>query len=496
MRSMVIPIATLLVLFALLYPRIIQAQTPTAPQLFPSAMFDTTYSGVWTGLVDPTQRAMVRRVVVRLTKTVHGTCDAIVHLPSQRVVNAQASHASCTANSISLAVPFEDISFKGMLDLATMTINGTWNQNGIAYPILLRKLQSLVPAPQPTLSGTALPLRIHNQAGMVELNGELVVPYIKRRWPLIVLVYDDGPQDRDGKAWNQRPLFDVANELSRQGWASFRMDDRGVGGSTGVDANATIDDLAGDVVAAIATLAKHPNVDTSRILVLGLGEGGIVAAAAAARSPLVSGIVTLSAPTLDGITLLKEQIELDQTARGTPPRVISAYKQTVGEWYQAVASDMPSDRLVETIIDAATDLLVNHIEAADIRAMKPFLGDLREDYVEESVVPWLKRFFDISPGPYFRALNKPVLALFAGDDPVVPATPNAEAMKRWLGDRPFSAIEIVPGHNHRFQRCHVCTLEEMEYLPESIDIGIVNKVLAWASTLPAKRKPTKATAKP
>lgn len=463
------------------------AQMPSSAPLFPSAVFDTTYSGVWTGLVDPAQRAVVRRVVVRITKTIRGNCDAIVNLPNQRVINAQANYAACTGDAVAFAVPMEDISYTGRLDSSTMTINGTWNQNGMAYPLLLRKLQSLEPAPKPTLSGVALPMRIRNVAGNVELDGELVVPYTQRRWPLVVLLYDDGPQDRDGKAWDQRPLFDVANELVRKGWASFRMDDRGVGGSTGLDATASIDDLAGDVLAALSTLSRHRNVDTSRILLLGLGEGGIVAAAAAAKSPLVSGVVTLSAPTLDGITLLKEQIDLDQRSRGRTPSVITAYKQTVAAWYNAVASELAEDQVISTIIDAASELLVNHPESAEINAMKGFLSDHPQAYVQQAILPWLQTFYGISPGPYFRAGSTPVLALFAGDDPVVPAEPNAAAMKQWLGNRAFSVVEIVPGHNHRFQRCHACTLEEMEYLPESIDLGIIDKVLSWASALPSKR---------
>lgn len=474
----------------------VQAQVTSTSPSFPSAVFDTTYSGVWTGLVDPAQRAMVRRVVVRLTKTIRGTCDAIVNLPSQRVMNAQASYASCTNETVALAVPFEDISFSGRLDSASMTINGTWNQNGQAYPLLLRKLQGIAPPPQPKLAGVALPLRIHNQPANVELEGELVVPDQRRKWPLVVLLYDAGPQDRDGEAWDQRPLFDAANALARQGWASFRMDDRGVGNSTGSMANTGIDDLAGDVLAALSTLSRHPNVDTSRIVLLGLGEGGIVAAAAAAKSPLVRGIVALSAPSLDGITLLKEQIDADQRSRGTSPRVIAAYKQTVAEWYSAVAADLAPEQVANVIVESASELLVNHIEAADIAAIKPFLTEQRDAYVQNAVIPWLRTFHGISPGPYFRSVATPVYAMFAGDDPVVPAQPNASAMRQWLDNRPFSMVEIVPGHNHRFQRCYACTLEEMEYLPESIDIGIIDKVLSWASALPATRSSQQPATRP
>ena len=66
------------------------------------------------------------------------------------------------------------------------------------------------------------------------------------RAPAVLLISGSGPQDRDESLLGHQPFLVLADYLTRRGIAVLRLDDRGVGGSTGDLPNSTTDDLAGD----------------------------------------------------------------------------------------------------------------------------------------------------------------------------------------------------------------------------------------------------------
>ncbi|MBI3791494.1 MAG: alpha/beta fold hydrolase [Gemmatimonadetes bacterium] len=116
-------------------------------------------------------------------------------------------------------------------------------------------------------------------------------------WPAIVMVHGSAPLKRGFYGlW--------AEHLVRSGFAVLVADKRGVGGTGGEferrnnTSRENIDRLAGDVVAAIAFIARQPDVDARRIGLFGLSQAGWVAPLAATRSPLVRYLVMVTAPTV------------------------------------------------------------------------------------------------------------------------------------------------------------------------------------------------------
>jgi pimeloyl-ACP methyl ester carboxylesterase len=64
----------------------------------------------------------------------------------------------------------------------------------------------------------------------------------------------------------------------------LRLDDRGVGSSSGKFSTATSEDFAGDVLAAVTFLKSRPHMDPRRIGLIGHSEGGLIAPMVARRS--------------------------------------------------------------------------------------------------------------------------------------------------------------------------------------------------------------------
>ena len=131
------------------------------------------------------------------------------------------------------------------------------------------------------------------------LRGSLLLPEGEGPFPLVVLVAGAGETDRDGNNYNVPGRNDglraLALALRGEGVASYRYDKRGAGESYALvasEAELSFDDYVADCAAVAAALGADGRF--SRLVLAGHTEGGLVAAAAAARlGPAVPGLALL-----------------------------------------------------------------------------------------------------------------------------------------------------------------------------------------------------------
>lgn len=150
---------------------------------------------------------------------------------------------------------------------------------------------------------TAREVRIATTAGHT-LVGTLTIPRgAAGPVPAVVTITGSSPQDRDNNTPYGGPyrIFrQVADTLGRRGIAVLRMDDRGVGESTGNFASSTTAQRADDFREGIAYLRTLREIDGRRIALVGLSEGGAIAPMIAATDPSLRGIVLLAGPASTG----------------------------------------------------------------------------------------------------------------------------------------------------------------------------------------------------
>jgi pimeloyl-ACP methyl ester carboxylesterase len=132
------------------------------------------------------------------------------------------------------------------------------------------------------------------------LAGEIILPEGPAPFPAVLLIggtisdtRDGDPGEDSGVAARHGMLRVMAEHLAASGIASLRWDKRGIGESTGPDRLACTDILtdADDAEQALRALAGTPQVDVTRIAVLGESAGAQVACLLASRTALPAAYV-------------------------------------------------------------------------------------------------------------------------------------------------------------------------------------------------------------
>jgi hypothetical protein len=91
-----------------------------------------------------------------------------------------------------------------------------------------------------------------------------------------------------------RPFRQLADSLGRRGIAVLRMDDRGVGASGGKFKGTTDEGFRDDVRSGLAFLRTRPEIDTTRLGLVGHSEGALIAPMVALQEPAIRAVVLLA----------------------------------------------------------------------------------------------------------------------------------------------------------------------------------------------------------
>ena len=151
---------------------------------------------------------------------------------------------------------------------------------------------------------TAEDVTITTSAGF-RLAGTLTRPRGVAKPAVVVTITGSGEQERDSRlpGVNGYAIFrEIADTLGRRGIAVLRVDDRGVGASTGRESRAvaTSADYAADVREVVKYLRTRKDIDTTRIALVGHSEGGMIAPMVASQDKGIRAIALLAGPAYTG----------------------------------------------------------------------------------------------------------------------------------------------------------------------------------------------------
>ncbi|HTK31395.1 MAG TPA: alpha/beta fold hydrolase [Candidatus Saccharimonadaceae bacterium] len=318
-----------------------------------------------------------------------------------------------------------------------------------------------------------------DRAPGVRLAGTLTVPEGPGPFPAALLLTGSGAQTRDEELLGHRPFRVIADALARRGVATLRVDDRGVGRSTGSFAGATSDDFANDALAGFRFLASQPEVDPRRVGLIGHSEGALIAAMLASRERDVAFAVLLAGPGVPGEQLMLDQNAALMRASGASDSAIAGARAINRLLFDAVLR-AHSTAEARAALDSTLKASYARLDPVTRRQLEAKGGGLAAEFDVIST-PWFRHFLAADPSGFLKDVRCPVLALGGSKDLQVPARENLAAIRSALargGNARAKTVEL-PGLNHLFQNCRSGLPMEYGQIDETFAPAALDTLETW-----------------
>lgn len=459
----------------------VERATPSSLTAFPSDSSDL--AGDWAGeIVLPTAKLGVV-LAFQAPETEGGIWRGSMSVPSQGLKDLPFTKVEWRAPTLlaeaTLTGAGQTVRFEGRFELARIT--GTFQQGGTELPLKLwRPDATTEPEPEAARPEGTREVEVKVTSGDVTLVGSLLLPTPSssgQKPPVAVLVSGSGPQDRNVEVFGMRLFEQLSHALARQGIATLRYDERGVGASTGDFGKATTADFASDVSALVSALAARNDVDTRRIGIIGHSEGGMVAPWVAVSNRTVAFIVLIAGPVQPIVDLLREQNRRVNTLAGRSPEEVEDSLRLL---------DKVLSRLVA---GAALDPLDADFQAACIA---PGCSDpVAFSAAQRAWLSgnWFRHFVRQRPLDKLRKVKVPILALNGSLDSQVPSELNLPLLKREMkrvGHREVTVQELE-GVNHLMQAAETGSVAEYATLEKTIVPEVPERMARWIAALQPAR---------
>jgi pimeloyl-ACP methyl ester carboxylesterase len=436
------------------------------------------FEGVWSGVLQVGAQRL--RLVFRLQRDADGQLRGTIDSLDQGAIGISISEITVEGNTIRIRSDAVQGEFVGTLSDDGKQIAGVWKQGGQELPLTLTRGEPPTPKrpqePKPPFPYRTEEVRIPHLKERFELAGTLTIPEGKPPFPAIVFFTGSGAQNRDQEVFGHKPFLVLADYLTRAGYATLRMDDRGVGGSGGEMRKATTLDFADDALSGVRYLQKRKEIDRKRIGLLGHSEGALVCAIAAAKAPReVAFLIMLAGTGVPGEQILYRQAELMSRKAGLAEPLIErnrALQQRVFEILKRERDDAKAqDAIYEAMLQslgAGANLPEN--QKAALRAQAA-------NYIS----PWFRTFITLDPAPYLRKVRCPVLALNGELDLQVDPEQNLPVIERALreGGNKRITIRRLPNLNHLFQKARTGLITEYTEIEETFNPNALEAIRKW-----------------
>lgn len=345
-------------------------------------------------------------------------------------------------------------------------------------------LGSLIVHPKIVMAAEASDTNIEHviNTGETIIAGTLSLPQESLTDSLVIMLSGSGPQDRDETLDGFKVFHHIAKHLASQGIASFRFDDRGVGGSTGNFGQSTLRDHTDDVAHILNYFSSHKEHMYKHFILLGHSQGGIVAANVAVEREEIEKVILMAAPSVPLIDIVLYQVRQEYTqlniSKALVEKGVSAHHRLM--W--AIENNSNTEGALENF--NTTVLSVLTASPLHQHQSKPDLKKLADAQTREFEIvyalPSLTSFLYHDPAKNIKDFNEPVLGLFGGKDLQVTIDQNKDTMEKALltagVNYHFSTFEHA---NHYFQHAESGLRKEYPTLDKQFIDGFLNTISSW-----------------
>ncbi|WP_192347808.1 S9 family peptidase [Algoriphagus sp. Y33] len=452
--------------------------------IFVVSSFAQDITGQWHGALKV--QGIQLRLVFNVEQTESGY-SSTMDSPDQGAFGIPVTSTRFQDGTLKIAITNANIIYEGTLGDDNRIV-GVFTQAGQSFPMNLsrdeiEKLGSNRPQePKKPFPYRSEEVIFENKQAEILLAGTLTMPEEDGKYPAVVLISGSGPQNRDEELMGHKPFLVLSDYLTRNGIAVLRFDDRGTAASTGDFASATSVDFATDVASAVQYLQSRPEIDKSKIGLIGHSEGGIIAPMVAADSDDIDFIVLLAGTGIRGDKLLLAQQELIGKASGISPTQLEESAMLNRGIFDIVLKDQGTEEMKGEMRNYMAQAFRNipPVNLPSGLTEDKFVND-QMARMKELSSPWMQNFIRYDPAPALEKVSCPVLALNGEKDLQVPPKENLEAIKAGLakgGNTNVTTMEL-PGLNHLFQEAETGAPSEYGTIEQTFSPVAMEVVLGW-----------------
>ena len=262
---------------------------------------------IWQGRIG-TKRVVLEFIPDSLTKQI----TVFFNFPEEFSNRIRAISQKVNKDSLCAIADSYYGSFKGSFSENYQFLSGVFERNKKTTVITLKKVDKIEPLVMPQTPIPPFPYKTENVIYIDTVSGirfgaTLSLPKVKSSCPVVVIVSGTGKQDRDGTMAGHKMFAVIADYLTRKGIAVLRVDDRGIGETTGNYEQSTTEDFAKDVLSSIQYLKTRKEIDITKIGLVGHSEGGAVISIVASQSKDVAFMISIAGLAMNGLDALRKQ---------------------------------------------------------------------------------------------------------------------------------------------------------------------------------------------
>jgi len=441
-------------------------------------------AGTWEGVLNVGQEL---RIVFHIKLDNKGVLMASADSPDQSAYGLKCDTTFIKEDSLIIQMKNLRATYSGTLKNDS-TLQGIFNQ-GIPLPLNLKKVEKasvkIKPQePKPPFPYKNLDVVYENADKSLKYGATITIPNGNGPFPAAVLITGSGPQNRDEEIMGHKPFAVIADYLTRQGYIILRVDDRGVGKSSGDFSKATTADFAKDVNASVDYLLSRPEVDKNKLGLIGHSEGGMIAPMVVAERKDIDFVVLLAGPGVKIVDLMSEQNSAILRSMKVPENAIDVYRP----FYKKLITKLGAINDTTEALNIARREMNEWAGKTDIKLLDQL--DMDKEQSREEIAyanvqalssPWFKYFLQFDPAPYLKKMKCKVLALNGDKDIQVIAQQNLPGIEKALKKARNKNFEIkqLPGLNHLFQTCKECTIVEYGMLDETFSPEVLKLISDW-----------------
>lgn len=424
------------------------------------------FSGTWRGELSMGNIAIP--LIFNFNITPDGYPKFTLDSPQQNVKGLPLTVNYMSSDSISVSAVNIGAAYNARL--IEGSIDGVFSQRGYMLPLTLipevpielRRPQT----PKPPFPYHVIDTTFNSFDG-VKLAGSLTIPdNSNKKTPIVVLVTGSGPQNRNEEGFEHQPFAVIADYLARNGIASFRYDDRGVGFSEGNFATSTIKTFEADCESAVKFVRGLKRFGT--VGILGHSEGGTIAMLLAAKQ-VPDFIVSLA-----GMAIQGKQTILDQN------RHLMEGMGLAGSDIEGCLSviDAVFDEIITKGGETGTSIDVDNI-AKSMNVIVPLavMQSIKRNVA--GTTPYFAEMLAIDAGAVIENINCPFLAINGTLDTQVNAYKNLGVIR---AHNKNAVVKELEGLNHLLQHASTGEMAEYSNIRETIALDVLKNIVNFINS--------------